>query len=396
MENIEKELENINMSVEDYEQCLADISDKLDGNLDIDWEEIKDKYNIPYASDVIRKANGTLFGGYAVKKFMDSKRPVTCSDSRIYDIRKEKQKLFDERAALTKMKRDEARIEEDILLFRREVAETGKLKYKPNVIKTIDGDNDMIICLSDLHIGEDVDSWGGRYNSDIAKERLDEYLGEILKIQDRNNSRDAYVLLLGDLISGNIHLTVQLQNRENAVEQVVKAAELVSDFLYELSKHFEHVFVNSVSGNHSRINLKDNVLRNERLDSLVPWYCKAKLEHLNNIIFIDEFNYDSSVGSIEVRDREYIIVHGDMDTNDQAGVAKLVFMIGHIPEAVIMGHLHNNSFQNISNVKVIRSGSLCGTGDDYTMSKRITGRPEQMVLIVDEGGIVSLHPVTFN
>lgn len=394
--DIAAELQKLNMSEEEYEQCLLDIQDKLDGVSDLDWEEIRAKYNIHYAADVIRKANGTPFGGYMVKKYLDSKRPVTCSDSKIYDIRKEKQKLFDERAALTKMKRDEARIEEDILLLRREVAETGKLKYKPNVIKTIDGDNDMIICLSDLHIGEDVDSWGGRYNSDIAKERLDEYLGEILKIQDRNNSRDAYVLLLGDLISGNIHLTVQLQNRENAVEQVVKAAELVSDFLYELSKHFENVFVNSVSGNHSRINLKDNVLRNERLDSLVPWYCKAKLEHLDNITFIDEFNYDSSVGSIEVRDKEYIIVHGDMDTNDQSGVAKLVFMIGHIPEAVIMGHLHNNSFQNISNVKVIRSGSLCGTGDDYTMSKRITGRPEQMVLIVDEGGIVSLHPVTFN
>lgn len=396
MENIEKELEKINMSVEDYESCLSDIYDKLDGNLDMEWDEIKEKYNIPYASDVLRKANGTLFGGYAVRKYMDSKRPVTCGDSRIYDIRKEKQKLFDERAALVKIKRDEARCEENLDILRREITEAGKLKYKPSVIKTTNGDTDMIICLSDLHIGEDVDSWGGKYNSTIAKERLDEYLGNILKIQKSNASRDAYVLLLGDLVSGNIHPTVQLQNRENVIEQVVKASELVSDFLYELSKHFENVFINNVGGNHSRIGLKENVLRNERLDSIVPWYCKAKLEHLTNIIFIDEFNYDPSIGSVVIRDKEYLVVHGDWDGADQSSVAKLVFMIGHIPEAVIMGHLHNNSFQNISNVKVIRSGSLCGTGDDYTMSKRIVGAPEQMVLVVDEGGIRSLHPVTFN
>jgi len=392
MENLEKELEKIGMSVEDYENCLSDIADKLDGVLDIEWEELKDKYNIPLATDVLRKANGTVFGGYMVKRFMDDKRPVSSMDSKIADIRKEKQKLFDERAALMKVKRDEARIEEDVALLERKISETGKEKYKPNVVKTIDSDTDMIICLSDLHIGQDT----GSYNSVVAKERLDEYLAQLIKIQKRNSAKNAYVLLMGDMISGNIHLTVQLQNRENAVEQVVKASELVSDFLYELSKHFENVFVNSVSGNHSRINLKENVLRNERLDSLIPWYLKAKLEHIDNIVFIDEFNYDPTIGSIEVRGKEYLVVHGDFDSFDQSGVAKLVLMIGHTVEGIFYGHLHNNSYQNISNIKIIRSGSLCGTGDDYTVSKRISGNPEQMAVVVDDGGIVSLHPITLN
>lgn len=392
MENLEKELEKIGMSVEDYENCLSDIADKLDGVLDIEWEELKDKYNIPLATDVLRKANGTVFGGYMVKRFMDDKRPVSSMDSKIADIRKEKQKLFDERAALMKVKRDEARIEEDVALLERKISETGREKYKSSVAKTIDGDTDMIICLSDLHIGQDT----GSYNSDVAKERLDEYLAQLIKIQKRNSAKDAYVLLMGDMISGNIHLTVQLQNRENAVEQVVRASELVSDFLYELSKHFENVFVNSVSGNHSRINLKENVLRNERLDSLIPWYLKAKLEHIDNIIFIDEFNYDPTIGSIEVRGKEYLVVHGDFDSFNQSGVAKLVLMIGHTVEGIFYGHLHNNSYQNISNIKIIRSGSLCGTGDDYTVSKRISGNPEQMAVVVDDGGIVSLHPITLN
>lgn len=392
MENLEKELEKIGMSVEDYENCLSDIADKLDGVLDIEWEELKDKYNIPLATDVLRKANGTVFGGYMVKRFMDDKRPVSSMDSKIADIRKEKQKLFDERAALMKVKRDEARIEEDVALLERKISETGKEKYKPSVVKTIDGDADMIICLSDLHIGQNTES----YNSDVAKERLDKYLAQLIKIQKRNSAKNAYVLLMGDIISGNIHLTVQLQNRENAVEQVVKASELVSDFLYELSKHFENVFVNSVSGNHSRINLKENVLRNERLDSLIPWYCKAKLEHIDNIVFIDYYNYDDTIGSIILHGKEYLVVHGDFDTFDQAGVAKLVLMIGHVPEGIFYGHLHNNSFQNVSNVKIIRSGSLCGTGDDYTVSKRISGNPEQMAVVVDDGGIVSLHPITLN
>lgn len=396
MQNIETELEQMGMTIEEYEQCLSDIVDKLDGALDADWEELRNKYNLPYATDVLRKANGTLFGGYAVKKYLDSKRPVTKADEVMLDIRKEKQKLFDERAALNKIKRDEARLEEDIAMLERKISETGKNKFKPYAPKIIDGDNAMIICLSDLHIGQEISSIQGEYDSDIAKSRLNQYLDEIISIQKRNKSKNAYVLLMGDMISGNIHLTVQLQNRENAVEQVVTASELVSEFLYNLSLHFENVYVNSVAGNHSRINLKENVLRNERLDSLVPWYCKAKLEHIDNISFMEYYNYDDTIGSIIVLGKEYLVVHGDFDSFDQSGVAKLVFMIGHIPEGIFYGHLHNNSFQNINNVKIIRSGSLCGTGDDYTMSKRISGSPEQMVVIVDNRGIVSLHPITLN
>lgn len=395
MKDIKEALQEINMSEDDYEKCLIDISDKLDGKLDMEWDEIKEKYSIPYAADVLRKANGTVFGGHMVRKYLNKNRKIT-SDDRLIDIRKEKQKLFDERAALNKIKRDEARVEENFRILQEQIAETGKQKYIPRVVKKSTGDTDMIICLSDLHIGQDVESWGGKYNSEIAKARLDEYLDELIRIQEANASRDAYVLMLGDMLSGNIHTTVQLENRENVVEQIVKASELVSEFLYELSNRFEHVFVNSVGGNHSRIGFKDDVLRNETLDSLIPWYLKAKLEHIDNIVFIEEYNYDSTIGSVEVRGKEYLIVHGDRDSYSQDGIAKLILMIGHIPEGVFFGHLHSNSFQDISNVKIIRSGSLCGTGDNYTMSKRITGKPSQMAVVVDESGIKSLHPVTLH
>lgn len=394
--DITAELQKLGMSEEEYEQCLSDIQDKLDGVSDLEWEEIRDKYDIPYATDVLRKANGTIFGGYAVKKFLAGKSSTDIADSRILDIRKEKQKLFDERAALNKIKRDEARLEEDIDKMRELIAQTGKEKYRPIAVKRSTGDTDLIVCLSDLHIGQDVDAWTGQYNSDIAKERLDMYFNEVVNIGKRNASQSVYVLLMGDLISGNIHLTTQLENRENAVEQVVKASELVSDFIFRLSEQFDSIYVNSVVGNHSRINLKENVLRSERLDTLVPWYLKAKLEHIKNIYFESSTigSYDATIGTVVVRGKEYWMVHGDFDGFDQSGVAKLVLMIGHSPEGIFYGHMHNNAYQSINDISIIRSGSLCGTGDDYTMSKRIQGSPSQMVVVVDERGIKSLNPVT--
>ena len=390
-------LQDFGITEEQYEQCLSDIADKLDGTSDLEWEEIKTKYNLPYNTDVLRKANGTIFGGYWVKKFLSRKNNALGENSAIIDIRKEKQKLFDERAAIMKIKRKEARFEEDLSKMRDLIAETGKEKYKPVAVKNLNGDTDLIVCLSDLHIGQDINSCGGVYNSDIAKKRLDDYFEEIVNIGKRNGSQDVFVLCLGDTLSGNIHVTTQLENRENVVEQVVRASELVSEFIFKLSEKFDHVYVNSVSGNHSRVGLKDNVLRGERLDDLIPWYAKAKLGHVKNISFIDSsYNFDSTIGRVNVRGKEYWLVHGDYDSYDQSGISKLVLMIGHKPTGIFYGHLHSNAFQSINDINVIRSGSLCGTGDDYTMSKRIQGSPSQMVVVVDEGGIKSLNPVTFN
>ena len=58
-------------------------------------------------------------------------------------------------------------------------------------------------------------------------------------IKDTHGCSSAYVVLLGDLVSGNIHQTVQLQNRENIIEQAQAAAELISFFVYELSLYFD-------------------------------------------------------------------------------------------------------------------------------------------------------------
>ena len=61
----------------------------------------------------------------------------------------------------------------------------------------------------------------------------------------------------------------------------------ISAFLYELSGHFKNIYISDVPGNQSRIGLKENVLRDERLDDLIIWYAKAKLEHLDNVIFLE-------------------------------------------------------------------------------------------------------------
>lgn len=400
MTDLIEKIQEYGLTPEQYEECLSDSYQKANHILDIEWQEIIDKYGLDIHYDTLRKATQTIFGGAFVSEYFKSKQASNTDDKYLseiraekQEIRKEKQKLFDERTALNKTLRETARVEEDLSKLETLIKENGQTVF-PNIEKDCyTSDNDLVIALSDFHLGVNTDNYFGTYNSDVAAERLQEYLKKIIKIQELHESENAYVILLGDVLNGEIHFTTQLENRENVTEQVQKSAELISAFVYELSKHFRNVFVNGVAGNHSRTSFKDQVLRGNRLDNLIPWYMKAKLSHIENILFIDDNNYDSTIGQCEIRGNKYLLVHGDFDSYSERGVSKLVMMLGFKPSAIFYGHLHRCSYDDIAGVKIIRSGSFSGTSDDYTISKRLSGSPSQMVCVVDCNGINSCYPI---
>lgn len=160
-----------------------------------------------------------------------------------------------------------------------------------------------------------------------------------------------------------------------------------------MSTMFANVYVNSVSGNHSRTSMnKDEVLRNNRLDTLIPWYMKAKLSHIKNISFCED-NIDPTISNWEIRGKKYLMVHGDYDSFSESGISKLVLLLGYKPEGIFYGHLHRCSYDSIADVKIIRSGSFCGAIDDYTITKRFSGVPSQMVCVLNSDGVKACYPI---
>lgn len=389
---------------ENEEQFLWRIGQAKDnGLLDLSWEEIADIVNKEFREDIseyrseaaYRKPYQQAKRFYEAGTFTDFSEDIYISELREakHEVRKEKQKLFDERTAMNKTLRETARIEEDLAKLETLIKDNGCFSF-PDIQKEVySSDNDLIIALSDFHLGINTNNYFGTYNSDIAEERLQKYIQKILSIQYLHKSENAYVVLLGDMLSGEIHFTTQLENRENVTEQIQKSAELISAFIFELSKHFQNVYVNGVAGNHSRTSYKDQCLRGNRLDNLIPWYMKAKLSSVQNVIFIDDNNYDPTIGYCEIRGQKYLMVHGDFDGFSESGVSKLVLMFGYKPSAILYGHLHRCSYDEIAGVKIIRSGSFCGTSDDYTISKRLSGCASQMVCVATCDGIKACYPV---
>lgn len=325
-------------------------------------------------------------------KFTDSDEQIKEIEVQKRELERKKIQFRDERNAWQKQNYADARVEEKLDKLEDELTSLGRTNFDTHNTISIDSDNDMLIILSDLHIGQTFDSIFGKYNTDIAKDRLNQLLNEVLSIRDLHNSRKCYVSLQGDLISGNIHKSIQVTNRENVIEQVKNATELVSSFCYELSLHFENVFLSNVSGNHTRIERKEDAIHDERLDDIISWAVELSLKHIDNFHVLHR-NIDTGIADIDIRGKSYIAVHGDYDGFNKSGVQNLCLALGFVPYAITFGHLHVCSVDETNGVKMIRGGSLAGCGDSYTIEKRLTGKPSQMVCICTNNGIKAYYPI---
>ena len=81
--DIVAELKEYGLSEEQYEECLQTILKKKNGDVDIDWSEICNQYKLPISSVTLRKANGTIFGGYFIYEYLKYKESLNNIKTRI-------------------------------------------------------------------------------------------------------------------------------------------------------------------------------------------------------------------------------------------------------------------------------------------------------------------------
>ena len=383
------------------EQYLWRIGQLVDSGKIESWASVNDIVNAELGIEEERWRDESSFRKryQAAKKFYDNCFSKMESDEYAQevavmkrDLERAKIQYRDERNAWQKQNYIGARVEQKLDLLEEELLSQGRINFDVHENTNIESDNDILIILSDFHIGQCFRSMWGEYNSDIAKKRLNQLLDEVVAIQKIHNSENCYVSLQGDMLSGNIHKTIQVTNRENVISQIKIATELISSFCYELSKAFNNVFMTSVVGNHSRMDRKEDSLHDERLDDIITWGVELSLKHIDNFHVLKR-NFDSGIAEMNIRDKTYIAVHGDYDKYSKTGVSNLCMHLGFIPYAITYGHLHTCAVDEANGVKMIRGGSLAGSGDDYTIEKRLSGKPSQMVCVCNKKGVACYYPI---
>lgn len=387
----------------EYEYGLRLIEIKVEQNPDdLDWSDIVSLLGMNVHYDSLRKAaNVTPYSGYHVMKYFKSKQNNEAEESyfdeldqKMLEFQKERQRFFDQRNELNKTIRKMARCDENSDIFERAIMNSvlPQLVYHPNASKP--SEFDLLVSLNDLHYGANVDNYWNYYNSDVCKGFLQDYIASIVETAKRYDAENCYVWANGDLISGNIHKTIAVSNRENVIEQVVGVSELISEFLAELSKYFRCVYFSSVAGNHSRLEEKDKASIHERMDDLIEWYLKARLQNFENVVFDHYRKIDDTMYLLDIRGKTYLGVHGDFDNSDSK-VQALKTMAKEPIYAILSGHLHHNRSDNVQSVKTIMAGSFLGM-DDFCVEKRIYGIQQQLICVCDNTGVRAICDIDFD
>jgi len=385
-----KRLENENE--EQYLWRIGNAKDK--GLIDIGWDEIADIMNREFRADESEyRTEASYRKPYQqAKRFADA--GVFCNmteDSYLrelrflrQDVQKEKQKLFDERVALNKTLREQSRIDSMYDMVKRAIDDYKPIRFEYFPNNHGDSNNDLIIHLTDLHCGVNIKSPLNEFNAEILSGRLKKYLNEIRDICEIHYPESAYVILGGDMIQGLIHTNARIESKENVVLQIMTVSDLISNFVFELSKMFKGVEVHTTAGNHSRaVASKEEAAHGENFDLLIPYVCKKDLKNVENVVFIDNY-LDSDIATFSVRGHMVYATHGDKDT-----AANVVYHMTQfarrtglpLPDLCYLGHRHCNGLTTVDGVKVIESGCVDGS-DTYAIEKRLLNSPEQTVTVV--------------
>lgn len=376
---------------------------KDSGLLDMSWNDIANVMNKEFRDDeseyraesAYRKVytNAKNFYNAGVFDTGDSSSKTILTQQQ--ELKKEQVKLRDERNELNRLIREEARRES----FREQICraitehQSSPLLYDENkkftgIIKT---DNDLIISLTDIHAGIEIDNHFNKFNPTILKQRLNQYLDKIFEVYLRHGSENAYVIL-SELVNGLIHDTLRIESNQNIIEQFLMVTDYITEFLAELSYRFNNVHVYMCPGNHSRLfQDKDKALKGENIDTLALPFFEAKLQLFRNIYFHPN-KVEESIAIFSVRGQKIFASHGDKD--DLNTVVQKYTLMFEKPNIIYLGHRHTNAMQTVYDVKVIQSGCLSGS-DSFCMDKRLQNRPEQTISVITDKGFDCLYDVKF-
>ena len=293
----------------------------------------------------------------------------------VRDIQMEKYQLQDIQREYRAILRDKARENALLDMVKDKLSQFEPIPYTPH--HYVVTSNYMVVIVSDWHIGAKYENFLGEYNFDIAKQRINRFATETVKKIKQHKPCEVLVLNLNDLIEGNIHISTRIQAEFDAVQQSIKAGELLAQFIAEVANYAPVVKVGQVLDNHSRINKnKREHIETESFGKIVDYIVRERVKH-HNVSFIGN-TIDDNIGFTQFGGEKIAWVHGHLD-NPKTVKDKLTNIIGLTLDQVYTAHRHHIDYKG----NVLQVGSLKGT-DEYAINHRLGERPSQSITVFNE------------
>ena len=314
---------------------------------------------------------------------LDSEQLQEIENEKI-ELQKEKIRMRDQKRLMNTKLRELARLEHLEEYLRETVEEFEPVKLGDFKKSDSDNDKELLVGLSDWHIGMSINSKFNTFNKEIAIKRLSKLQQKTMEKVLKEDIKTIHIANLGDLIHGLIHVSARVSAEENTIEQVITAANMVKEFIKPFLDLGIQVEYYNICGNHSRIvaNKSESGGEEESFEKLILTIVDTAFSQYKN------YNSTSSeFGMIEVniKNEKIVLAHGHLDKGNGI-VNKLPQMLGYPPTLVFTGHFHSELLKDYGITTHIISGALCGS-DDYATNLRLAGKPSQKILIITDDGI---------
>jgi hypothetical protein len=286
--------------------------------------------------------------------------------------------------------------------LKTELTEVEYDKFYINVKKANDGENHLVLPISDAHYGEVVPSASthgiNEYNPDISKARHLKLFEKALEMARDNKCGTIDILMLGDLFSGNIHDELKETNAGPLTKLLVDYFKFIVGAFKSLKNQFKKMNVYCVVGNHSRTNQKWQA-KNKAYDNyeyiLYKFIEEAFAEDPTVSIHVSEAPSDIAV----IGEQKWKIEHGDAYrgggafcspistvTRDNFKDYGMFMKMGIDFDVAIMGHWHRGGEWFLSGkcIPVFLNPSIVGP-NEYSIEKLHETFPASSYIFVTNG-----------
>lgn len=400
MIDVDKKLSEYGLNEETYEACLKDIRNKMNGVEDLDWAEIVAKYNLDVHPDTLRKASQTIFGGAFVTEYFqekEAKQNTGGDETKGYllelrlekeAIKRERQKLSDEKLEYNRWLREQARDELIMEKFCNAVMATPELPL-PKILPLEQHKKSGILCFADTHYGTEFEIKGlcgetiNKYSPEVFEERMECLLAQTIEKANKEGLSEIQVFSLGDEIDGILRVSQLKKLRYGVVEATIKYAEYLTRWLTELSRHIRVKYY-SVEGNHSELRMlgqPKSTFKDDNMSKIIREFIKIRMS--NNPNFAYAVNSNAWIFD-KVQGYDILAIHGEVK-NLESALKDFSLLYGVNIDILIGGHKHHQEMATIGiNKDVVSVPSVIGL-DDFSESLRKSSNAGAVFLTIEEG-----------
>ena len=372
-----------------YEKNLQTLIGKVEGSVDMGWDEVCDYIGADIHPDSLRKAFATTeYGGYSVAKYLMDKTANELTEEMVKRLQSKKDEEYKERVRLQDARREynkelraEARYENLVNIMKDCLSDvvTSNIEFGRKHLHIENKKSKYaILMLSDWHYGALCDSQWNYYDTNVAKERAEQLVAKTQSYILSLGITDLIVEINGDMCEGMINIGDRVASEESVVEQIINVSKLLSKCIFSLKPYVNSIKVVTTLGNHGRLtpNRKEQADERENFEMLIPEFLRLTLGDDVPIVTSQGLDFVK----YEFDDKIICLSHGHHDKTKSA-IDNMIRVYKVVPDEIHLGHWHHMSDLNDSNIHVVVNGSIKGVDDFGLKATRCTTQPSQNLIV---------------